>query len=133
MRAADSGDTAKKFVARLAGRVSLERQKNRPLIGRRPCHRPALWPTETELLDALARAWSVATIAVVLLSGALALAPMWDRTIFLQALREALSANPDPLQPADEAPVDAPADYETSASHLARINCLPGRGPQGDC
>jgi hypothetical protein len=111
MRAADgSGGTARKLMARLAGRVKVERQRNRPLIAARrwlrPSHRAALWLTETEALAALARAWLAATIAVVLLCGALALAPIWDRAIFLEALREALTTNPELLQPADEVPVD---------------------------
>jgi hypothetical protein len=37
---------------------------------------------------------------------------MWDRAIFLQALREALNTNPELLQPAAEVPVDAAVDHE---------------------
>jgi hypothetical protein len=57
-------------------------------------------------LIALARAWLVTTVACTLLLVALAIAPMWDRTIFMQALREALSTDPQLTQPADEATAD---------------------------
>jgi hypothetical protein len=115
MRAADgSGGTAKTFLARLTRRARAEHQRNWPLIAargrRRPCHRAAQWLTETELLAALARAWLVSTIAVSLLCGALALATIWDRTIFFEALHEALTTNPELLQPPEDVPGSAPAD-----------------------
>jgi hypothetical protein len=43
-------------------------------------------------------AWSVTTTAVVLLSVAVSLAPMWDRPIFVKSLLEALNTNPTLLQ-----------------------------------
>jgi hypothetical protein len=62
--------------------------------------------TQTEVLAALARAWSVAMIAVILLGGALALAAIWNGAIFCEALHEALSTNPELPQPADEVPIN---------------------------
>jgi len=44
------------------------------------------------------RAWSVTTIAVVLLSAGFSLAPVWDRAIFVKSLLEALNTNPALLQ-----------------------------------
>lgn len=78
-----------------------------PRERRRHCHRPAWWLTDTDVLAALARAWAVATITMVLFCSALALAPMWDGAIFLQGLHEALSTNPELPQPADGVQVDA--------------------------
>jgi hypothetical protein len=121
MRAADGGGTAKKSVAkksasksvaRLTGRVRVERQRNGWPIAVRGHRRPprrAAPPTETEVLAAIARAWLTTTGAVVLFCGVLALAPIWDRAIFSEALREALTTNPELPQPADEGPVDAAA------------------------
>jgi hypothetical protein len=120
MRAADGGGTAKKSVAkksarksvaRLMGRVRIELQRNRRPIAVRGPRRPSRRttpPTEAEVLISMARAWLTATSAVVLFCGALALAPIWDRAIFSEALREALTTNPELPQPADEGPVDAP-------------------------
>jgi hypothetical protein len=62
------------------------------------------WPSAGEALIALTRAWVVATIATALLVAALAIAPVWDRAIFTQALRDALSTGPEMAQPADSAP-----------------------------
>jgi hypothetical protein len=44
-----------------------------------------------DALTALARAWTVTTIATALLLAALAIAPMWDTGVFLRALTDALS------------------------------------------
>ena len=94
--------TVKKFVIRLVDWVTIERQSNRLLMAsdlrRRPRRRPALWLTGTYVLTALVRAWSVTTAAVVLLSAAVSLAPMWDRAIFVKSLLEALNTNPALLQ-----------------------------------
>lgn len=48
-------------------------------------------------------------VAVVFLYGSLALEPMWDRAIFLKALRQALITDPELLQPAFEVALDAAA------------------------
>ena len=56
-------------------------------------------PNSTEALIALARAWCVTMIAVWLLLAALLVAPLWDRAIFLQAVRTAMVSNPPVMQP----------------------------------
>jgi hypothetical protein len=101
MRAAGGGIT-KKLVAWLT-------ERNRSPFaapGQRPCRRGAPWVTETEVIAALMRAWLVATISIVLFCGALAVASICDRAIFLEALHEALTTNPEFPQPADDVPVD---------------------------
>ena len=45
----------------------------------------------TDALTALARAWTVTTIATALLLAALAIAPIWDTGVFLKALTDELS------------------------------------------
>jgi hypothetical protein len=70
---------------------------------------PGPWPDTAEALAALARAWTVTTIATALFLVALAIAPIWDGAIFMQALRDALSGDPQLMQPLNEAPVDDPA------------------------
>jgi hypothetical protein len=45
----------------------------------------------TDALTALARAWTVTTIATALLLAALAIAPVWDSDVFLKALNDELS------------------------------------------
>jgi len=45
-------------------------------------------------LSALAAAWRTSMVAVALLTGALAIAPYWDASIYMQALREALTNSP---------------------------------------
>jgi hypothetical protein len=74
------------------------------------------WPDTTEALAALARAWTVTTIATVLFLVALAIAPVWDGAIFMQALRDALSGDPQLMQPIDEVPADAPARVSRQSS-----------------
>ncbi|MGH7211712.1 MAG: hypothetical protein ACREF1_09655 [Acetobacteraceae bacterium] len=74
---------------------------------------PGPWPDATEAVVALARAWAVTTIATSLLFAALAVAPMWDSAIYVQALRASLSGDPELMQPADEAVADAPVGRET--------------------
>jgi hypothetical protein len=71
------------------------------------------WPDTTEALAALARAWTVTTIATVLFLVALAIAPVWDGAIFMQALRDSLSGDPQQTELIDEAPADTPADRES--------------------
>jgi hypothetical protein len=92
----------KKFVIRLVDWITIERRSNRlfvaPDLRRRPRRRPALWLTGTCVLTALMRAWSITTIAVVLLSAGFSLAPVWDRAIFVKSLLEALNTNPALLQ-----------------------------------
>jgi hypothetical protein len=114
MRVADGGGgtgTAKRCVARLTGRVRAERQRNRRLIairGQLKANHEAPCLTETEIFDALGRAWLVASVAAVLFCGALALTAVWDRAIFFEALHDALTTNPEWPQPPD-VPVDAEA------------------------
>lgn len=55
---------------------------------------PGPWPDAAEVLAALARAWTVTTIATALLVAALAIAPFWDTAIYLRALRDTLSSGP---------------------------------------
>jgi hypothetical protein len=59
-----------------------------------------------EALIALARAWTVTTIVTTLFFAALAVAAVWDRAIFMQAVREALSSDAQLTQPVDEATPD---------------------------
>jgi hypothetical protein len=103
MRAGNSYSvTVRKSVIRLADWFTVERQRTRRLktsyLRRRRRRRPALWLTGTLVLTALVRAWSVTTPAVVLLSAAVSLAPMWDHAIFVKSLLEALNTNPALLQ-----------------------------------
>jgi hypothetical protein len=95
-------DIVKQFVIGLVDRITAERLSNRvlraPHLRRRPRRRPTLWFTGTCVVTALARAWSVTTTTVVLLSVAVSLAPMWDRAIFVKSLLEALNTNPTLLQ-----------------------------------
>jgi len=81
---------------------------------RRPFREPESHPDT--VLTALARAWTVTTIATTLLLAVLAIAPIWDGATFRQALRGALSADPEMAQPIDEAPADAPAGCESSSA-----------------
>jgi hypothetical protein len=74
---------------------------------------PGPWPDTTEALAALARAWTVTTIATVLFLVAIAIAPVWDGAIYIQGLRDALSGDPQLMQPINKAPADASADRET--------------------
>lgn len=60
-----------------------------------------------EILTALARAWAVTTISTALLSAAVAIAPMWDTAIFMQALDEAATSDPSFGRPADMVTTDA--------------------------
>ena len=53
----------------------------------------------------MARAWSVTAVALTLLLAALALAPMWDRAIFMQALHEALSRDAQRMQSSELQPI----------------------------
>jgi hypothetical protein len=59
-------------------------------------------PDASAALPALARAWVVTTVATVLLIAALAIAPLWDREIYLRALHDALCTNPEMPQPLDD-------------------------------
>ena len=93
--------TVKEFVIRLGDWFTVQRQRSRRLLMAshlRRRRRPALWSNGTLVLAALVRAWSVTTAAVVLLSAAVSLAPMWDRAIFVKSLLEALNTNPALLQ-----------------------------------
>ena len=94
------------------GAVIAQRPRNRTSTAasrqrRRIFHGPGPCPGTTEVLTALARAWQVTTIATALLLATLAIAPIWDRAIFMQALRDALSGDPQLTQPVDEAPANA--------------------------
>jgi hypothetical protein len=81
---------ARQIPARSGNRASPVSRKGRWLF-----RAPTPWPDATEALIALARAWTVTTIATALLSAALAVAPMWDNAIFMQGLRDALSSDPE--------------------------------------
>jgi hypothetical protein len=104
------------------GAVMAERPRNRTSAVARKRRRLfrglGPWPDTSEALAALARAWLVTTIATVLLLAALAIAPIWDGAIFMQALRDALSGDPQLTQPIDEAPTEDPADRETPRHSL---------------
>jgi hypothetical protein len=69
-------------------------------------------------LVALARAWTVTTIVAALLLAALAVAPMWDGAIFLQALRDALGRDPQLMQPIEETPAEAQGKPKSSFRHV---------------
>jgi len=45
-------------------------------------------------LAALATAWRVSVLAVIILTAALAIAPYWDASAYLTALRDALCSTP---------------------------------------
>jgi hypothetical protein len=103
MRTGNScGRTVNRFVIRLIDWVTIVRQGNRRLpaspLRLRPRRPPALWLAGMNVLTTPVRALSVTTAAVVLLSAAVSLAPMWDRTIFVKSLFEALNTNPALLQ-----------------------------------
>jgi hypothetical protein len=78
---------------------------------------PSRWPDGAEAFGALARAWQVTTVALTLLLAALVLAPMWDRAIFMQALREALSRDAQLMQSL-QAPADSSAGPKTNVRHV---------------
>ena len=77
--------------------------------GRRLFRGPGPWPDAAGALAALARAWTVTTIATALLVAALAVAPIWDGAIFLQGLHDSLTGDPQLTMPIDEDPADASA------------------------
>ncbi len=94
-----------------------ERQRNKTSTAasrqrRRLFRGPGPW----QALAALARAWTVTTIATVVFLVTLAIAPIWDGAIFTQALRDALSGDPQLMQPVDEAPADDPARVSRQSS-----------------
>jgi hypothetical protein len=97
----------------MAGRQRNKTSTGASRRGRRVFRGPGPWPDTTEAWAALARAWTVTTIATALFLVALAIAPIWEGAIFMQALRDALSGDPQLMQPINEAPADAPADRET--------------------
>ena len=76
-------------------RSTVSRKKPQPFCGLNG------WPDESEVFIALARAWMVATIATAFLCVALAIAPVWDRSIYMDGLRDALSRDPQLTQPPD--------------------------------
>ena len=78
---------------------------------------PTRWPDRAEAFGALAQAWQVTTVVLALLLAALVLAPMWDRAIFMRALREALSRDAQLMQSL-EAPADSSAGPETNVRHV---------------
>ncbi len=104
-----------RFIEIMALRV-----RNRLFMASRKLPRlrmPEPQPNATEALIALARAWWVTMIAVWLLLAALLLAPMWDRAIFVQAVRTALISNPETMQPIDDATADVPTGHENRPAH----------------
>lgn len=64
---------------------------------------PGPSPDTTEALAALARTWTVTTIATILFVVALTIAPVWDGAIYMQGLRDSLSGDPPLTQLIDEA------------------------------
>jgi hypothetical protein len=115
------------------GTVMAERLRNRTSTAaarqrRRLFRGPGPWLDTTEVLAALARAWTVTTIATALFLVALAMTPVWDGAIFMHALRDALSGDPQLTQPLDEAPADSPVDRE---SLRARPGGWPVRAEHG--
>jgi hypothetical protein len=106
---------------RARNRPSFPTQKRRqPLRGIEP------WPDAREALAALARAWIVAMIATTLLVAALALAPIWDSAVFMQALRDSSSTNPETAPLPDEAPA-----VSRRVPELLGPPGTPGRGRSG--
>ena len=97
-----------------------ERQRNKTSTAvsrqRRRFRGPGPWPDTTDALAALAQAWTVTMIATALFLVALAIAPIWDGAIFMQALCDALRGDPQLMQPLDEAPVDDPARLSRQSS-----------------
>jgi hypothetical protein len=67
----------------------------------------------------------VTTIATTLLFAAIAVAPIWDGAIFRQALREALSSDPELAQPIDEAPAGCESSSPSTMTCLAGIEGHP--------
>jgi hypothetical protein len=82
--------------SRNKGRATVARKVRRGFRG------PGPWPDATGALIALARAWTVTTIATAFLVAALAIAPFWDTAIYLRALQDTLSSAPTLTLPADE-------------------------------
>lgn len=80
------------------GRATVARKVRRGFHGRGPM------PDAPAALAALARAWTVTTIATALLVGALVIAPFWDTAIYLQALQDTLTSSPTLTPPTDEEP-----------------------------
>src|SRR6516164_566603 len=72
------------------------------------------------------------TVALTLLLAALVLAPMWDRAIFMQALREALSRDAQLMQSL-EAPADSSAGPETNVRHVVSDSAAPVGAMVGGC
>jgi hypothetical protein len=70
----------------------------------------------------------VTTIAVILLSAAVSLAPMWDRAIFLTSLLDALNSDPEMVQLAYPVPDDAPATQESGTRRSVDIDYSDGEG-----
>jgi hypothetical protein len=117
------GGTVKKSVIRRLESIAIGLRRKRPLMasrGRRRLRRhPAFWLAGTDSLAALAQAWSVTTIAVIVLCVTVSLAPMWDRAIFLKSLLDALNTDPEMLQLAYPVPDDAPASLASRAPRRA--------------
>jgi hypothetical protein len=90
-----------KFVNMRIERVAMRLQCRWVWTGshfrRRRCRRSGFWLTGNSVTITLARAWSVTTISVVMLSASVSLAPMWDRGIFVTSLLEGLNTDPDML------------------------------------
>jgi hypothetical protein len=92
-----------------------ERRKTKVLTavagkGRRGPRRPSRWPDTTEALTALERAWTTTVFASLFFVAALAVSQVWDGAVFRQALRDALSQDPQLAQPTDDFPVPDSGD-----------------------
>jgi hypothetical protein len=94
--------------------ASIASRKTRPGRGLQPR------PDTSKALTALARAWVVTFVATALLSAALAISPRWDSAIFMQALRQALSDDPQLMMVPDQAVLDAAANHEGNSTITQR-------------
>jgi hypothetical protein len=83
----------------------------------KPFREVRLWPNTnpSKILIALMRAWIVVMIATMLLAGALAIAPIWDRAVFMQALRDSLSTDMETAPFFDQPSTDSPISHGHSA------------------
>ncbi|HEU0155870.1 MAG TPA: hypothetical protein VFQ82_07350 [Stellaceae bacterium] len=90
-----------------------ERPKNKTSArtarkGQRLFQGPGPRPDATEALAALARAWTVTTIAMAFLVAALAIVPYWDTAIYLRALQDTLWGTANSMLPTDASSADPP-------------------------
>ena len=90
-----------------------ERRKTKPTNAVASARRRVRQPADTgQMLDALLRAWTVTVVASAFLIGAVAVAPLWDWTIYRQALADTLRGGPQFEQASSELPAAGPAVLE---------------------